>query len=157
VKRTCIVLALILALVHLSFADVTFPRVKLVDTQGHQAKASLTFDDSNKVVEVHLAKGNSLLVPYDQADKFSYEITRKHRITTGAIVLLAVSVIGGIIVMSTKSTNHWLDIDYHNSGEAKNVVLHLDKRDYQKVIDAVKNHTGKDVEFLGCRLCKMKN
>jgi hypothetical protein len=55
----------------------------------------------------------------------------------------------GIIVALTKSKGHWLDIDFHEQDVAKTVVLRLEKRDYQKVCDAAKAHTGKEVALLG--------
>ncbi len=55
----------------------------------------------------------------------------------------------GAIVMLTKSKSHWLYIDFHEQNVPKSVVLRMDKNEYQKIIDAVKTHTGKEVEFLG--------
>jgi hypothetical protein len=55
----------------------------------------------------------------------------------------------GAIVMLTKSKSHWLYIDYHEQSVAKNVVIRMDKGDYKKIFEAVKTHTGKDVEMLG--------
>jgi hypothetical protein len=87
-------------------------------------------------------------VPYDQLDKFSYEYTKKHRITQGAVVMVA-SLGAGAIVMLTKSKSHWLYIDYHEQSVPKSVVLRMDKGDYKKIFNAVKTHTGKEIEFLG--------
>jgi hypothetical protein len=55
----------------------------------------------------------------------------------------------GAIVMLTKSKSHWLYIDFHEQNADKSVVLHMDKKEYKNIFDAVKTHTGKEVEFLG--------
>ena len=55
----------------------------------------------------------------------------------------------GAIVMLTKSKSHWLYIDFHEQNVPKNIVLRMDKNEYQKIFEAVKTHTGKEVEFLG--------
>ena len=54
----------------------------------------------------------------------------------------------GAIVMLTKSKSHWLYIDFHEQNAAKSFVLRLDKNEYKNILDAVKSHTGKDVEML---------
>jgi len=55
----------------------------------------------------------------------------------------------GAIVMLTKSKSHWLYIDFHEQNTAKSMVLRMDKNEYKKIFDAIKTHTGKDVEFVG--------
>jgi hypothetical protein len=122
--------------------------VKLADAKGKQAEARLIFSDDNKNVAVHVADREVVTVPYDHLDKFSYEYTKKHRITQGAIVMVA-SLGAGAIVMLTKSKSHWLYIDYHEQSAAKSVVLRMDKNDYKNIFEAIKTHTNKEVEFLG--------
>jgi hypothetical protein len=97
---------------------------------------------------VRVADRDVVLIPYSQLDKFSYEYTKKHRITQGAVVMVA-SLGAGAIVMLTKSKSHWLYIDFHEQNTAKSIVLRMDKNEYKKIFDAVKTHTGKDVEFVG--------
>ena len=55
----------------------------------------------------------------------------------------------GIIIAFTKSKSHWLDIDYREQNAPSVLILRLDKRDYQKVCDAARMHTGKEVAMLG--------
>ena len=148
---TRIVSVLLMALVtaNLSAAEETaFNGVKLADVKGKQADARLIFSDSAKNLVVRVADRDFVTVPYDQLDKFSYEYTKKHRITQGAIVMVA-SLGAGAIVMLTKSKSHWLYIDFHEQNVPKNIVLRMDKNEYQKIFEAVKTHTGKEVEFLG--------
>lgn len=139
----------LLAVVNLSLAEETaFRDVKLADAKGKQAEASLLFSDDNKSVVVRVADRDVATIPYDQIDKFSYEYTKKHRVTQGAIVMIA-SLGAGAIVMLTKSRSHWLYVDFHQQSAPKSLVLRMDKKDYKDIFAAVKTHTGKDVEFLG--------
>ena len=131
-----------------SFADESAFNVKLPDAKGKQAEARLIFSDDSKNVAVKVADRDFVTVPYDQLDKFSYEYTKKHRVTAGAITMVA-SLGAGAIVMLTKSKSHWLYIDYHEQSIPKSIVLRMDKGDYKKIFEAVKTHTGKDVEMLG--------
>ena len=147
-KKTICAVVTALAVSNLAFAEDTAFNVKLTDAKGKQAEARLIFSDTNKNVAIHVADRDFVTVPYDQLDKFSYEYTKKHRITQGAVVMVA-SLGAGAIVMLTKSKSHWLYIDYHEQNVPKNVVLRMDKNDYNKIFDAVKAHTGKEVEFLG--------
>jgi hypothetical protein len=150
-RMTRIVSVLLMAVVtaNLTAAEETaFNGVKLADAKGRQADARLIFSDSAKNLVVRVADRDFVTVPYDQLDKFSYEYTKKHRITQGAVVMVA-SLGAGAIVMLTKSKSHWLYIDFHEQNVPKNIVLRMDKHEYQKIFEAVKTHTGKEVEFLG--------
>lgn len=147
-KRILCTLLAALVLSSVSLADDTAFNVKLADAKGKQADARLTFGDDNKNLAVRVSDRDVVSVPYDQLDKFSYEYTKKHRITQGAIVMVA-SLGAGAIVMLTKSKSHWLYIDYREQNIPKSVVLRMDKHDYKKIFDAVKAHTGKEVELLG--------
>jgi len=127
--------------------DASFTGVKLADAKGKQADARLNFNDTEMKLEINVADKPLVSIPYDNLDKVSYEYTKKHRITQGAIVMVA-SLGAGAIVMLTKSKSHWLYLDYHEQSAPKSVVLRMDKNEYQKILDAVKAHTGKDVTYL---------
>jgi len=154
---TRIVSLLLMALLtsHVSAEETAFNGVKLADAKGKQADARLIFSDTNKDLIVRVADHDFVTVPYDQLDKFSYEYTKKHRITQGAVVMVA-SLGAGAIVMLTKSKSHWLYIDFHEQNVPKSIVLRMDKHEYQKIFEAVKAHTGKEVEFLGDANDKLK-
>jgi len=155
-KSAVAVLLTVLTVANLGIAEETaFNGVKLADAKGKQADARLIFSDSNKDLVVRVADRDFVTIPYDQLDKFSYEYTKKHRITQGAIVMVA-SLGAGAIVMLTKSKSHWLYIDFHEQNAPKSVVLRMDKGEYQRIFDAVKTHTGKEVEFLGDGKAKSK-
>jgi len=148
-KRIVSVLLIVLVAINLGIAEETaFSGVKLADAKGKQADARLIFSDSNKNLVVRVADRDFVTVPYDQLDKFSYEYTKKHRVTQGAIVMVA-SLGAGAIVMLTKSKSHWLYIDFHEQGAPKSMALRIDKKEYKNIFEAVKTHTGKEVEFLG--------
>lgn len=94
--------------------------------KGKEIKAVLTFSDNDKAVEVRPVKGEAVSIPYSQIEKCSYEYTED---------------LGG--------RTHWLQIDY-NAGDAHKVlILLMNKHDYVRILDAVKNHTGSDAEILG--------
>src|ERR1035441_8375761 len=132
-KRITSVLLMIFVAFSLSFAEETaFRGVKVADAKGKQADASLIFSDNNKTVIVRVADRDFVTIPYDQLDKVSYEYTKKHRVTQGAIVMVA-SLGAGAIVMLTKSKSHWLYIDYHEQNVPKTVVLRMDRSEERRV------------------------
>lgn len=149
ITKTLLILIVTLAISSLTFAeDANFRGVKLADAKGKQADATLSFNDSAKDLVVRVADRDVVSVPYDQLDKFSYEYTKKHRITTGALVMVA-SLGAGAVVMMTKSKSHWLYVDYREQNVPKTMVLRMDKHDYKQIISAVPQHTGKEVQNLG--------
>jgi hypothetical protein len=128
-------------------ADASFHGVKVADPKGKQTDAQLVFSDSTGKLIVRVADRDFVTVPYDKVDKFSYEYTKKHRVTQGAIVMVA-SLGAGAIVMLTKSKSHWLYVDFHEQDAAKSIVLRMDKNQYKSIMEACKTHTGKAVEDL---------
>jgi hypothetical protein len=149
VKKFISVLVLILIVTNVCNAEETvFHLVRLADAKGTQTDASLTLSDSSKALIVRVADHEFATIPYQQVDKFSYEYTRKHRIASGAVTMLASPGIG-IIVMLTKSKSHWLDIDYREQNLPKTIVLRMSKHEYRGILSALKTHTGKEVEVLG--------
>lgn len=148
-KLIAVVAMFMLSFNSLGFAeDTVFNTCKLADVKGKQADVRLTLSDENKNLVIRVSDRDLVTIPYENLDKFSYEYTKKHRITEGAIVMVASLGIGAI-VMATQSKSHWLYIDYHEQNVPKSVVLRMDKKDYKDVIASVKTHTGKDVQMLG--------
>ena len=135
-KKIVPALLLLLAAANLALAeDTSFRSIKMPDVKGRQVKAVLTFSDSHKAIEVRSAKGDSVTIPYDRIDKCSYEFTKRHHLALSGLI--------------TRSQSHWLEIDYHEADTPKTFVLHMEKRDYIHILDAVKAHTGRDAEILG--------
>jgi hypothetical protein len=147
--KTAVAVLLVLCTVNIAMAeDVAFRNVKLEDAKGKQADASLIFDESNKAMVVRVADRDFVTIPYDKIDKFTYEYSKKHRITQGAIVMIA-SLGAGAVVMLTKSKSHWLYVYYHQTTDPSSLVLRMDKKNYKRILDTAKTQTGKEVEFLG--------
>ena len=139
---------------NIGFAEeMSFRRVQVpTSVKGKhikQVKAVLAFSDEHQAIEVYPAKGNTVSIPYAEIDKFSYEYTQKHRIKAGLIVFVAIDMPAGVIIMFTKSRSHWLEIDYHEQEIPKAFVVRMDKKNYIRILDAVRSHTGKDAEVLG--------
>ena len=128
--------------------DVAFRNVKVADAKGKQADASLLFNGGNKSMVVRVADRDFVSIPYDKIDKLSYEYSKKHRITQGAIVMVA-SLGAGAVVMLTKSKSHWLYVDYRQESGAATLVLRMDKKNYKTILNTAKEQTGKQVAFLG--------
>jgi hypothetical protein len=145
-----IISALLFTFIAAGFAladDATFHRVEVPDAKGHLVKATLTFNDASKTVEVHPVKGAAVSIPYAQIDKCSYEFTKKNRVNEGTIATAPVGI--GAVMMLTKSKNHWLEIEYHDQDLPHEYVLRMHKKEYIHILDAMKNHAGIDTEILG--------
>jgi hypothetical protein len=148
-KRFISLFAIVALMASTAFsADQTFNGVKVTDAKGKQTDARLLFNDTAKNITIRVADKDFLIVPYEGIDKVSYDYTKKHRITQGAVVMVA-SLGAGAIVMLTKSKSHWLYIDFHDQNAPKSVVLRMDKNEYQNIISAVSTHLGKSVEGYG--------
>lgn len=145
-KRLISIIAILALFATTSFAaDQSFSGVKVADAKGHQTDARLFFNDTAKTVTIKVADKDFLSIPYENIDKVSYEYTKKHRITQGAVVMVA-SLGAGAIVMLTKSKSHWLYIDYHEQTTSRSVVLRMDKKEYDNIISAASIHLAKNVE-----------
>lgn len=121
--------------------------MKVPDAKGRQINATLTFSDSRQMVEIHPEKDKGLNIPYAAIEKFSYEFTKHHRINEKTIATAPIG-IGGVMML-TKARTHWLEIDYRQQEITKAYVIHMDKKNYIRILDAIKTHTGKDPEILG--------
>src|ERR1039458_9392638 len=82
--------------------DVAFRNVKVADAKGKQADASLLFNGDNKSMVVRVADRDFVSIPYDKIDKLSYEYSKKHRITQGAIVMVASLGAGAVVMLDRK-------------------------------------------------------
>ena len=108
-------------------SDVSFNRIKIPTPSGKRVKSVLTFSDTDQAIEVRPMKGkiDPVKIPYAEISKCSYEFTRE------------------------PTRNYWLEIHYTHDRVPKTAVLHMDRRNYLRVLDAVKAHTGQDAEVLG--------
>jgi len=147
---TKIASCLLVAVVFSSLAladDVSFNRVKVPDPKGKPTPAVLTFSDADKAIEIRPQKGDAVTIPYSEIDTCSYEYTRKHRINDLTVITAPLGV--GAVAMMTKSRSHWLEIHYMRHDIRNTYILRMEKHEYLRILDAVKAHTGKDVEILG--------
>ncbi len=147
-NKTFSALVIVCALVSFSAAEETsFHRIHVPDSKGKPVNAVLTFSDQTKAVVIQPAKAPQITIPYSAIDKFVYEYTKKHHVSTTALATAPIGV--GLVAMARRSRSHWLEIDYHEQEIPKVYVLRMDKRNYLRILDAVKQHTGKDPEVLG--------
>jgi hypothetical protein len=133
---------------HLMAVDQSFSRVKVPDSKGKPVNAVLTFSDQNQAVEIRPTKAAALTIPYSRIYKFSYEYTKRHRVSEGTLATAPLGI--GALMMLTKGRSHWLQIDYDDPQNVRKFyVLRMDKHDYLRILEAVKAHTGKDADVLG--------
>lgn len=124
-------------------ADQYFQKTKIPDSKGNQTPVSLVFSDRKQTIEVRTAGQMLTEVPYSSIDGLLYEYTQKHRITQGAVVMVA-SIGAGAVVMLTKSKSHFLTVEYHEGTAPKELVLRLDKTEFRDILAAAKLQTRKD-------------
>jgi len=142
---------LVLAFVWTLPADeVTFPKVRMLVPEGKKGRlverqVDLVFAEGGGV---RVLRKTEVLksVPAAHIDKISYDFAKRHRVAEGAIVMVA-SLGVGAVTMLTKTTSHWLAVEYHEENETKLLLLRLDKSDYRAVISAAEARTGKKVEM----------
>jgi len=128
--------------------DDSFHRIKVPDDKGRIVNAVLTFSDTDKSVEVHPVKGgNAVAIPYAEIDKCSYEYTKKHRISEATVFTAPIGI--GAVAMMTKYKAHWLEIHYTEQNIPKTYLIRMDKHNYLRVLDAVRDHTGREAEVVG--------
>ena len=127
--------------------ETSFRHIKVPDAKGRQIHAVLTFSDQNRALEVRPDKGSDVNIPYSSIEKFSYEFTKSHRVNESTVLSAPISI--GAVAMLTRSRSHWLEIDYQDQDLPKAYVLRMDKKNYIRILDAIKTHTGKETEVLG--------
>lgn len=106
-------------------------RVKVPDLKGKEAKAVLTFNDADNSIEIRPTKHVPVIIPYADIDRCAYQYTHER---TAAL---------------TEAKVHWLEIDYHEGGEHKEIVVRMEKSNRIKILDELKRHTGIDAEIEG--------
>jgi hypothetical protein len=149
VKRVVPALFVILTFIpHLMAMDESFARVKVPDAKGKPVNAVLTFSDQKQAVEIRPTTVPGLTIPYGRIYKFSYQYTKRHRVSEGTLATAPLGI--GALMMLTKGRSHWLQIDYDDPQNVRKFyVLRMDKHDYLRILEAVKAHTGKDADVLG--------
>lgn len=101
----------------------------------------LTLPDAEKLVW-QLEKGTPSTIPLSSITEVSYD-TRSHNRSRSGTALMAASPLGGILLMSTKATKHFVTITFEENAEKKDVVFELGKNDHASFLDELRKLTGK--------------
>jgi len=134
--------------------DVTFGKSKIADAEGKEHNVDLTFEASRKTIVLRQNKAPIAFVPYSALDQLAYGYSKRHRVKEGGQIMLSggilwpAAVVTGSVVMLVKTKSHWFYIDYTDVSGSREVILRLDKSEYQKVLDTAKALTGKGVDML---------
>ena len=128
--------------------DIVFRKSKILDSKEKERKVDLVFLETDRAIVVRQKKSVLAQIPFDAIEKVEYGTSKHHRIDEG-FPTHPILLIPGVIVMLTKGTKHWLYIDYKDpEGVGAELVLRLDKSEFQKILVTVKSQTGRDVELL---------
>jgi hypothetical protein len=122
--------------------DVTFSKTRYSSVkQPKEADVALTVTDSKILIKGKEANGIALEIPFSSIDSMSYEVATRHRVAEGAML-------GSLLLMTTKTKSHWLDIEYHEGDAKQLTTLRLDKSEYKEVIATLESKTGKQIATL---------
>jgi hypothetical protein len=162
VRRAALIFAAAITLAACAYAqDVTFRKSKITDANGKERKVDLIFEGDGKTITVRQKKNAIAIIPHSALDQIAYSFSKRRRVKEGAQVMtsgctggiaclavIPVSVVGGSVIMLTKTKTHWFYIDYTDVNGPRQVILRLDKDEYQKILDIAKTRTGKEVNIL---------
>ena len=103
-------------------------------------KGTLSFDQEKKCVDFLDEKGNSAFtIPYDTIKTLLYEQAAKPRYTEAVLI--------SPMFLLAHSKKHYLTIQYTDAaGAGQYAIVHLDKKNAQRVVATAESETGKKVE-----------
>jgi hypothetical protein len=103
-------------------------------------KGTLVFDAVSKKVEFLNPKGTeAFTIDYDSIRAMQYERTEQPRYVAAVFVSPA--------FLLTRSKKHYLTIEYRDqAGEARSVIVRLNKRNARQAVEAITAQTNKSVE-----------
>ena len=143
-----IFLALGCVVSHVQAQDVIFNKTKYSSVkQPKESEVALTITDSRMVIRGKKENGVSAEIPFASIDAMSYELSARHRVAEGAGVMLLSPGVGAVL-MATKTKSHWLNVEYHDATAKQEMVLRLDKSEYEKVLATLEARTGKPIARL---------
>jgi hypothetical protein len=134
--------------------DVTFRKSKIADAKAKERKVDLIFEGDGKAIALRQNKTAVAIVPDSAIDQLAYGYSKRHRVKEGGQVMLSggilwpAALVSGSVMMLTKTKSHWFYIDYTDVSGPRQLILRLDKSEYQKILEAAKAHTGKAVDIL---------
>jgi hypothetical protein len=152
-----IVLAIIVSTSSLSFAaEVSFKKTQLVTVEkGRQRSVDvdLRIGDQTVMIVERRSGAVAATITRSKIDAMSYEISERHRIPNGAVLVLAApyepwALVGSVALVMTKTKSHWLTVRYRAGSEPQGIVLRLDKREYKGIISALNAGSGQKVTVL---------
>ena len=143
----------------------TFLKTKMFNAKGKLVSVDLSFDERSRRLTLESRKLTlAESIPYESIDKLSYRLAAHHRVRQGSellhgcvgglysapsfLLLCGASLIAGPAVMFSREKNHWFYVHYQQDGIAKELTLKLDKSEYQQVLRAAGEQSGKSVEIL---------
>ena len=143
-----IFLALGVAVANTHAQDVIFNKTKYSSVkQPKESGVALTITESKMVIRGKKENGVSAEIPFASIDAMSYELSARHRVAEGASVMLLSPGVGAVM-MATKTKSHWLNVEYHDATAKQEMVLRLDKSEYEKVLATLEARTGKPIARL---------
>lgn len=103
-------------------------------------KGTLVFDETSKKVEFLDSKGTpAFAVNYDAIQGMQYEKTAQPRYVVAVLI--------SPVFLLTHAKKHYLTIEYKDqSGEARSVIIRLNKQNARKTMETARTQTGKSVE-----------
>ena len=155
IRRTFLLLVAAIALISSASAqDITFRKSKIADAKGKERKVDLIFEADGKAIALRQNKAAVAIIPHSAIDQLAHGYSKRRRVkeggqlVTGGGMLRPVGVVGGSVLMLTKTKSHWFYIDYTGVSGPRELILRLDKKEYQKILEAAKARTGKAVDIL---------
>lgn len=128
--------------------DMTFKKTRYSSVrQPKESDVALTITDSKIMIKGKKENGITVEIPYSSIDSMTYELSARHRVGEGAGVML-LSPATGAVMMLTKTKSHWLDVEYHDGEAKQEMILRLDKSEYEKVLSTLEARTGKPIARL---------
>jgi hypothetical protein len=122
--------------------DVTFNKTRYSSVKNPKEEyVALTITESKILIKGKQTNAIDLEIPYSSIDSLSYEVAVRHRVAEGAAL-------GSLLLMTTKTKSHWLDIEYHEGGAKETTILRLDKSEYEKVLATLGAKSGKQIAML---------
>lgn len=128
--------------------DVTFKKTRYSSVkQPKESDVGVTITDSKILIKGKKENGITVDIPFSSIDSISYELSARHRVGEGAGVMM-LSPATGAILMLTKTKSHWLGIQYHDGEAKQEMILRLDKSEYENVLSTLESRTGKTIARL---------
>jgi hypothetical protein len=139
---TALCLAVVTLVPALQAQEVIFGKTRYSSAKHpKEANVVLTVADSKILVKGKKENAINMEIPFSSIDSMSYEVAARHRVAEGAML-------GSLLLMTTKTKSHWLDIEYHEGDAKQLTTLRLDKSEYQQVIASLEAKTGKKIATL---------